>query len=263
MVETQKTLGSRAARLRARKSIQDYIVTPDQDWIDGIAAENASVRQFVAMPLGTGHSVEAQLTSQEIVGGNQIEVIPAKECRDNVARHVRINPHSLPPGYVQIFVKTLSGKTITLNAALSETIDQLSSCARSRTGTPPPPHITWDIDNQIAFHVQIANAAACRRVLGFAPPETPITQQTHARHGLPYFDLHDEKPSGVPGEFGGVESVNALDKQGERTEEKKRAAAEVDHSPENLVVMLDKAKGCRAKFRAVSVLAGEVRDLRL
>lgn len=69
----------RRADLKQRGcSIQDYVVVPDQKWIDGVAVKPGLVRQFVAMPMGEGYSVEAQLTGREIVGGLQLEITPAK-----------------------------------------------------------------------------------------------------------------------------------------------------------------------------------------
>lgn len=59
------------------ESIQDYVVVPPQPWLDGVAIKPSVVRQFVAMPLGQGYSVEAQLTGKEVVGGLQFEVTPA------------------------------------------------------------------------------------------------------------------------------------------------------------------------------------------
>lgn len=55
---------------------QDYLVTPPQKWIDGINCANGKARQFVAMPLGEGYTVEGQLTGKEKFGGIQIQVIP-------------------------------------------------------------------------------------------------------------------------------------------------------------------------------------------
>lgn len=59
----------------ARK--QDYLVVPSQPWMDGIAASPGLVKQFVAMPYGSGYSVENQITGMETVGGLQFEIIPA------------------------------------------------------------------------------------------------------------------------------------------------------------------------------------------
>jgi hypothetical protein len=37
---------------------QDYMVTPDQPWLDGYCVEKGTIRQFIAMPLGRGYSAE-------------------------------------------------------------------------------------------------------------------------------------------------------------------------------------------------------------
>ena len=58
----------------------DYLVCPPQPWLDGINAGEGYIRQFVAMPLGMGYTVEAQLTGEETFGGIQIIVYePASE----------------------------------------------------------------------------------------------------------------------------------------------------------------------------------------
>ena len=58
---------------------QDYLVAPPQPWLDGFNAGDGQVKQFVAMPLGMGYSVEKQVTGKEKHGGLQIMVVPAKE----------------------------------------------------------------------------------------------------------------------------------------------------------------------------------------
>lgn len=63
--------------MEKKKSIQDHIVTPKQHWLDGIATDSERVRQFVAMPLGSGYSVEAQITGQDQVGGLQFQATPS------------------------------------------------------------------------------------------------------------------------------------------------------------------------------------------
>ena len=48
---------------------QDYIVYPDQHWLDGINIGEDFIRQFVATPVGLGDTIEAQLTGvEEFVG---------------------------------------------------------------------------------------------------------------------------------------------------------------------------------------------------
>ena len=41
---------------------QNYVALPDQPWLDGINAGDGFIRQFVAVPLGSGATVEGQVT---------------------------------------------------------------------------------------------------------------------------------------------------------------------------------------------------------
>ncbi|KAG1727291.1 uncharacterized protein EDB91DRAFT_1253979 [Suillus paluster] len=58
---------------------QDYIIVPEQPWLDGIATGPGMVKQFVAVPYGSGYSIEHQITGSETTGGIQFEVIPVYE----------------------------------------------------------------------------------------------------------------------------------------------------------------------------------------
>jgi hypothetical protein len=88
--------------LRIRSEIQDYVVIPHQKYLDGVNAGPGRVRQFVAMPLGDGYTVEAQISGEEKVGGLQLAVfepIPGrfpdrspqseKEARDRLVERAR------------------------------------------------------------------------------------------------------------------------------------------------------------------------------
>jgi hypothetical protein len=66
---------------RGDAGTQDYLVCPPQPWLDGINAGGGFIRQFVAMPLGQGYTVEGQLTGQETVGGVQMLVYEPKPGR--------------------------------------------------------------------------------------------------------------------------------------------------------------------------------------
>lgn len=87
---------------------QDYIVVgpsssdsvqgTHQLWLDGFAVSDATIRQFVAMPAGTGHSVEHQITGNDCVGGLQFEISPRLLAQDTI----------------QIFIKVLTGRVIPL-----------------------------------------------------------------------------------------------------------------------------------------------------
>jgi len=57
---------------------QNYMVAPDQPWLAGYVVEKGTIRQFVAMPLGSGYTAEEQLTGKAEHGGLQIAVYPMK-----------------------------------------------------------------------------------------------------------------------------------------------------------------------------------------
>src|SRR5210317_131547 len=58
---------------------QDYMVSIEQPWLDGYCVEKGFIRQFVAMPLGSGYSAEEQITGEAEHGGLQIVVYPLKK----------------------------------------------------------------------------------------------------------------------------------------------------------------------------------------
>jgi hypothetical protein len=109
--ETGATLLRRQNRKRQGKSVQDYLVIPAQRWLDGFAVANGKVRQFVTMPIGSGHSIESQMLNMEPTGGIQIDITPA------------VRPLNYWSGL--IFVKTLTGKTITITANSESTISEI------------------------------------------------------------------------------------------------------------------------------------------
>lgn len=57
---------------------QDYLVVPDQPWLDGFCVAKGTIRQFVAMPLGKGYTAEEQLTGEAKHGGLQIIAYPMR-----------------------------------------------------------------------------------------------------------------------------------------------------------------------------------------
>ena len=76
--DTVATALQRQVQLSEGKSVQDYVVTKGQLWVDGIVKSDGTVMQFVATPVGTGYSVEAQLTGQDSIAGIQFEIMVPK-----------------------------------------------------------------------------------------------------------------------------------------------------------------------------------------
>lgn len=129
----QAVMMRRLSLVEKKKSIQDYIVTPKQLWLDGIASDNECIRQFVAMPLDSGYSIEAQITGQDLIGGLQFHVTPATPpCLPPKGP----NPPGFDDSPIQIYIGTFPGKWITLNALPSDRIDEVKEQIEEMEGFP-------------------------------------------------------------------------------------------------------------------------------
>ncbi len=192
---------------------QDYLVCPDQPWLDGINAGQGFIRQFVAVPLGLGYTVEAQLTGQEQFGGIQIVVFEPKPGRF---------PDEPPPPR-DLGPVALAGPALPPSGALG-----LGAGGRMRQQIYPDPYgiDTWDLTNYGSVFVYLVNSSQYRELTGLAPPPTPISAQTYTDAGLPWFDLYDETRGDLaPGEkLAGVESIQ------EQATERGLAETEADPS---------------------------------
>ncbi|BBZ33683.1 hypothetical protein [Mycolicibacterium confluentis] len=58
---------------------QNYVALPEQPWLDGINSGDGFIRQFVAVPLGSGATVEGQVTGEETHGGVQLRAVGLTE----------------------------------------------------------------------------------------------------------------------------------------------------------------------------------------
>ena len=134
----------RHQKIAKEESIQDYVVVPAQPWLDGIADTAGAVRQFVAMPFGSGHTIEHQLTGIDDEGGIQIEVTPYAKPPPPPPFHAERARPPAPPawppfekGDYPICVKSLTGKDIFLNVWKNITVDGVKSMIQDKEGIPP------------------------------------------------------------------------------------------------------------------------------
>jgi hypothetical protein len=184
---------------------QNYIVVPEQPWLDGYSIGEGLIRQFVAQPLGEGFTAEEQIDGKAEHGGLQIQVFPMK--RD-------------------LYEKMMSERSSQMNTVLSlDASFELSSVAccsiEPSMGLAPGGMMSqeiyddehglsaWETSVTSRCFVHIANSEAYQSITGEAPPTTPIGQERYAESGIPWFDYYqaDKKVHKGSSILAGLDSV--------------------------------------------------------
>lgn len=186
----------------------DYLVCPPQPWLDGINAGEGYIRQFVAMPLGMGYTVEAQVTGEEKFGGIQIIVYEPKPGKfPDQPPEVRAAYREAPSAAL--------GMLPTVPAAAAEM--GLAAGGKMKQKIYPDPHglVTWDENNFGRVYVHIVNSMMYREITGKEPPPTPVTAKTYNQYGFPWFDLYDDKMGDIaaPEDLKKVKTVKEMDQE--------------------------------------------------
>jgi len=170
---------------------QDYVVASRQPWLDGYCIEKGVIRQFVAMPLGSGYSAEEQITGEAEHGGLQIVAYPMK-----------------PDAYRRWCEPQVMERSNFLSRALTEESQVLGSLDM---GLAPGGRMrqeiydddfdmdVWDLRSGSRCFVHLANSLVWQAITGDSPPTAPLTSKSYAKAGIPWFDYYAEGQTAVPG----------------------------------------------------------------
>jgi hypothetical protein len=180
---------------------QDYLSIPEQPWLDGYCVERGVIRQFVAMPLGSGYSVEEQLTGSAEHGGIQLLVHPLRAS-----------------AYVpraQEYTRGLLCEPGVMSMARMDMGLGFGGRMRQRIYRDPHDFVDWDVKERARCFVHLANALVWREITGEHPPTTPPTSAEYTRAGLPWFEYYAADLKAIPGSslFTKAKSVLELGKQ--------------------------------------------------
>jgi hypothetical protein len=194
------------------RSPQDYVVTPGQPWLDGFAVGDGVIRQFVAMPLGSGYSVEEQMTGKAEFGGIQIQAFPmkARHYFESVIRaklpkrQADILFHLMPPWYSGIHC-----------SPMREPPDMglgVGGLMHQEIYEDPHESDVWDIDQTSRCFIHLCDAVMWRQITGENPPQKPFTAKTYTNAGLPWFTHYRSDLNVLKGskKLAGIESVNNI-----------------------------------------------------
>jgi hypothetical protein len=185
---------------------QDYVVVPDQPWLDGYCVEEGMVRQFVAMPLGSGYSAEEQLTGAAEFGGIQILAYPIKgEVYERMRREMD-----------EAYRGPMAAPEVMLMDAIEMDM-ALAPGGKMRQEIYDDDHRfeDWETEHRSRCFVHLANSLVWRTITGAEPPSVPFTSAEYARHGLPWFEYYDADREALKGseELGDLKSVVELGKE--------------------------------------------------
>lgn len=191
---------------------QDYLVVPDQRWLDGFCVKKGSIWQFVAMPLGEGYTAEEQFTRAAEHGGLQIVVSPIQVKRyEEIQREKekRMEEEERPIG-VSEKMGVYEGAAPTLGLAPSGLMFQ-------EIYEDPYGFEAWDTSARSRCFVHLLNSLQFLTVTGGEPPNIPPTAEEYTNAGLPWFEYYAWDREALHGakQLADLDSVNtALRKKG-------------------------------------------------
>ncbi|MEU1281897.1 hypothetical protein [Streptomyces sp. NPDC005805] len=199
---------------RLARDPQNYVVTPRQPWLDGINSGTGTVRQFVAVPLGLGATVEGQVTGEETWGGVQLQGFPLggralaawreeerlRREEELRRRRAAVAPPAPSGGY----------------GAAPAAFGAAAPAAMPRAGGPPAPAAApamglgvggtmrqevyadtrplsdWDDHPAARVFVHLVTPPQWRAITGEEPPPSPVDRAAYTRAGLPWFAYEDD-----------------------------------------------------------------------
>ncbi|MFD4565778.1 hypothetical protein [Streptomyces sp. NPDC058475] len=202
---------------RLTRDPQNYVVLPRQPWLDGINSGKGTVRQFVAVPLGLGATVEGQVTGEEVWGGVQLQSFSLNDTeltawREAERRRVEASRAMPPPGggYGAAFPMAAPAAP---GAAPAPASAPGWGAAGGRARSAPAmglgvggsmrqevyrddrPLRAWADEPAGRVFVHLVTPPEWRRITGETPPPSPVDRAAYTRAGLPWFDYYDQDAS--------------------------------------------------------------------
>lgn len=200
---------------------QNYVVLPEQPWLDGYCVAKGVIRQFVAARLGDGYTAEEQICGTTR-GGLQLEAIPLrpeaffrKDLQDQLPNSIesvvrdflfeRLREKFMDSGDGDVLFSMRDPSAMGLGAG---------GTMRQEIYEDPWEPADWDLDHPSRVWIHLCDAVRWLQLTGELPPQDPITAQAYARHGLPWFDYYRDDMLAIEGSpsLAKLKSVFALAK---------------------------------------------------
>lgn len=182
------------------KDPQDYLVVPDQPWLDGFCVQKGLIRQFVAMPMGAGYTAEEQISGTAAHGGIQIIVYPMK--RDRYEKLVNRTTPLFDPDICY----SLADPCESVSMGLAPGGLMRQEIYEDKYG-----YDAWDTSRSSRCFIHILNSAQWEIVTGKSVPRKPPSAADYTKAALPWFEYYDEKLCPLSGvkSLAGLDSIGA------------------------------------------------------
>jgi hypothetical protein len=177
---------------------QDYAAVPGQPWLDGYCVQKGIIRQFVAMPLGSGYSAEEQITGRAEHGGVQIVVYPVRAEVWERMRRATVSSRFVVADAMPMLAESPGDYDMGLAPGGKMEQDIYDDELRLED---------WETRQRGRCFVHLANSLVWQSITGAPPPSPPLTAEAYTRAGLPWFDYYDDRHQAVEG----AAKLNALD----------------------------------------------------
>lgn len=187
---------------RLRSDEQDYVVVPDQPWLDGINCGDGFIRQFVAVPLGAGLTVESQLSEAPGSGGltlSLFEPVPGRFPEE-------------PPRPADDSFGADGVIACEADSAMG-----LGARGRMRQEIFADEYgiEAWQDSPARTVRIELVDEIAFEALTGLEVSGEPIDAETYTRFGFPWFDLLEPSRRDIEASelLAGVRSVAELEER--------------------------------------------------
>lgn len=163
---------------------QNYVVIPEQPWLDGYCVGEGVIAQFVAMPLGQGGTAEEQINGTT-EGGIQLQAFPLKAEKWEAILEKRRRKREIDAMRAPV-----------LYSMASESMG-LAPGGRMRQEIYEDPYNPEDWNTSITSRcwVHICNSEKWEKVTKEKPPHAPYSIEKYTKAGLPWFEYYCEDPA--------------------------------------------------------------------
>ena len=162
---------------------QNYLVCPEQPWLDGIKVEEGAIRQFVAVPLGQGLTISEQIAGPSTFEGLRVAVFePRADLFPDESPEMPEWKAEMP------FLEGLDKTDMGIGAG---------GKMKQKVYHDPYGLDTWNASHYEMVTIYLVNSIQYQTITGTEPPPTPISAQLYTQFGLPWFEIYDEEAADI------------------------------------------------------------------